>query len=1620
MPFFQNPIPMRTLSLLTGLAFNIASIAGTPPSLAMTENPSSAPAAFEENKGQVRTSNGAVASFVRYRLTQGSTQLFLLENGIAYQFSRLHYPAGYLDLAAEGRLDADKQKQLDALREQVRLETFRMNMLLEGANPQARITTEGRSSDYTQYYNHDALDVHTYTKVTYHEVYPGIDWVVYTTAKGIKYDFVVRPGADPDRIRMRFEHHEELSVDADGNLIHGNRMGRFTEERPVSFQDGKEVATSFVLEGNTLRFALEDHNRNRTLTIDPARIWGTYYGGSGEDLGFSCAVDASGNAYFAGTTMSANGIASGGHQNSNGGSIDAFLVKFNSTGQRQWGTYYGGSGDESAVNAHASAIAVDGSGNVYLAGSTTAVTSIASGGHQITIGGGFDAFLVKFNSSGLRTWATYYGGTGPDIGFSCAVDGSGNVCLAGNTGSTSGIASGGHQNTYGGGTGDGFLVKFNSTGVRLWGTYYGGSAFDDLVACAADGSGNIYLTGKTNSSSSVASGGHQNTIGGLYDAILVKFNSAGVRLWATYYGGTNDDSADACAVDNSGNACIAGSTASITAIAFNGHQNAYGGGSDGLLVKFSADGTRQWGSYYGGPGTDAGYACAFDDAGNSYMAGPTTSSTAIASNGYQNTFGGSRDAMLVKFDVNGVRQWGTYYGAAGNEDGWSCTTDASGNSYLAGSTTSSDAMASGGHQNVHGGGGDAFLVKFEGDPTITTSSITGTVCSGAAVSVPFTPSGTFNAGNIFTAQLSDAGGNFSTPVDIGSLNGTTSGMIEALIPGGTTTGTGYRIRVVSSDPVVVGDDNGSNIEITTPGSPCDDGDPNTNGDMINADCMCAGEPECSTAAALQEAEPNNSNGTATPLTYATVISGTLGACSPTDNTADYFGINTTGQGVLRVEACLSTTGSTPLDVTFNVRVAGAGVLATFNLVAGANDAAITSSFEFPCQGIGNYFISVEVPGITDCMSYAFSYSMLDPVFGNDPFPTPGVAHDTYQDGQNGFYFEASSTDLFNIVPPFNGVMNIEVQAEHSGSAPGTMEVRLYSTAGIVIEEWIMPTGASGVPITTMVSVGCLGNATDYDVRFNAIDCGTSYRWKYTMAAPVFATDPEVSVTPVDYDTFQEGQLGFVGDNSDTYSTTPTLQGLMHFEIQAEHPGSAPATMEFRFQYSGVPTIVQDVPVGANSQPITTIVSVPCRGASIHTVVFEDPEVCGVSYRWRYYTTAPVFAIDAEPNNSPASAIILPEATDATGHLDFLTGVDNGGENNDHYRINLPTDGVLHVNVEAEHVGASSTEILETVIVLSTGTVLATWDAPVGANSTPTSSSFSLSCRGTTVPYYLRLISGTCGVSYRVSWNVTPAFYANDAEPNNSYSAGITMDLSDAWYDGHIGFYNTTDDDFYKFTHAGGPYSVTVSAEHTESGDGTMELAIVNSAGTVFGTFVVPVGGSSSPLTSTFTQPTLGAGALYALRLRDVTCGVSYRLHCATDADNDGVCDVADLCPGGPEPGTPCDDGNTATVDDVITEDCICEGDLTTGLNGTDAANGDLRIWPNPATDEVWMAIGEGATGNAIVIVRDLLGRTVIVLGPIAANASGLYVVQLGGMAQGTYVLDLQIGGKRWSRRIVKA
>ncbi|MDI1354078.1 MAG: SBBP repeat-containing protein [bacterium] len=337
-----------------------------------------------------------------------------------------------------------------------------------------------------------------------------------------------------------------------------------------------------------------------------------------------------------------------------------------------------------------------------------------------------------------RLWGTYYGGSGPNIAGDdratcCVTDANGNVFMAGytNTGTSTLIATlGSHQSTNIGPlySLDGFLVKFDANGVRLWGTYCGGLGDDVINGCAIDPSGNIFVAGNTNSTttSNISTvGSHQSNYSGGYDAFLIKFSNSGLIQWGTYYGGVSNEYGYGCTTDINGNAYLCGvaSAYSNTIIATPGSHQATSIGSDGFLVKFNSSGVRQWGTYYGiSPAS-----CCTDVAGNVFIAGTylgSTSNTAIATPGsHQPVFGGTivsqgTDACLVKFNSNGVRQWGTYYGTSGNEVGKVCAADAIGNVYLAGyaennpPSTGTIISTPLSHQLANQGADDGFLVKF--------------------------------------------------------------------------------------------------------------------------------------------------------------------------------------------------------------------------------------------------------------------------------------------------------------------------------------------------------------------------------------------------------------------------------------------------------------------------------------------------------------------------------------------------------------------------------------------------------------------------------------------------------------------------------------------------------------------------------------------------------------------------------------------------------------------------------------------------------------------------------------------------------------------------------------------
>jgi len=403
-----------------------------------------------------------------------------------------------------------------------------------------------------------------------------------------------------------------------------------------------------------------------------------------------------------------------------------------------YSTYIGGSGNDVGF-----AIAVDGSGNAYVTGSTSSTNyDVTPGAFQTTKStiNPFerDVFVTKLNAAGTAlVYSTYIGGSGQDYGYGIAVDGSGNAYVTGETGSTNyPVTTGAFQTTKSTTNPfdrDVFVTKLNATGTALvYSTYIGGSGDDYGYGIAVDGSGNAYVTGYTTSTDyDVTPGAFQTTKSTTNpfdrDVFVTKLNATGTALvYSTYIGGSGDDYGYGIAVDGSGNAYVTGWTGStdydVTPGAF---QTTNEGGWDVFVTKLNAAGTALvYSTYIGGWYEDRGYAIAVDGSGNAYVTGYTESTDyPVTPGAFQTTKSTTdpleRDVFVTKLNATGTALvYSTYIGGSGQDYGYAIAVDGSGNAYVTGYTYSTDYdVTPGAFQTTNEGGWDVFVTKLNATGT---------------------------------------------------------------------------------------------------------------------------------------------------------------------------------------------------------------------------------------------------------------------------------------------------------------------------------------------------------------------------------------------------------------------------------------------------------------------------------------------------------------------------------------------------------------------------------------------------------------------------------------------------------------------------------------------------------------------------------------------------------------------------------------------------------------------------------------------------------------------------------------------------------------------------------------
>ncbi|MBI2268885.1 MAG: SBBP repeat-containing protein [Bacteroidetes bacterium] len=628
---------------------------------------------FTPNKGQIADMNGKACPDVLYKGNGAGADIYLRKTGISYVYSNLNEVIHEVeedieDLIKAGKLnetDEEKKKNELLLKESVKV--HRVDMDFYSANTNIHTTEQEEVDGYVNYYYsycpQEITNVHQYNKVTYKNIYDNIDVVYYGDKKtGVKYDIIVQPHADPNQIKLYWKGAESIHLNREGNLVIKTSINEFTESIPRVYQviNGKiiDVKTKYVLTPVTeseaiVTFSFSTYNSSFPLIIDP---WATYYGGNHIDYG--------------------------------------------------------------------EGITTDNTGNVLVTGATYSSDFPVLSGFQMVIGtGNPDAFVVKLDQAGTRMWATYYGGSAYDRGTGISCDNAGNIAIAGRTSSPdfptgSTTPNSVFQSIYSGGTvSDAFIVKLNSAGTRLWGTYYGGTGLDRAEGVAIDNSNNILITGYTTGNDFPVFAGFQMIKSGTNDAFVVKFDPAGTRLWATFYGGSSSDYSAAIATDNSDNLIITGRTASVDLPVLGGFQMVKATANDAFVVKFNPTGTRLWATFYGGNNADVGNGITTDNADNILFTGYTGSTNFPVLSGSQMSYqGGTADAYVVKLNPAGTRLWATFYGGTDYETGWRITTDVNNNVFLlmeeedvAQSTMIADACS---YQTLFGGVEDQLIVKF--------------------------------------------------------------------------------------------------------------------------------------------------------------------------------------------------------------------------------------------------------------------------------------------------------------------------------------------------------------------------------------------------------------------------------------------------------------------------------------------------------------------------------------------------------------------------------------------------------------------------------------------------------------------------------------------------------------------------------------------------------------------------------------------------------------------------------------------------------------------------------------------------------------------------------------------
>ena len=579
-----------------------------------------------------------------------------------------------------------------------------------------------------------------FARVRYREIYPGTDLVFYANGRRPEFDYVLRPGADPSLIRLRYEGDVNLSLAPDGRLRIRTPAGDLWQPPPACYQQrgGQRLAVQAgykLIGAQEVAISLGDYDRNLELVIDPLLVWLTYYGGTGLDAATAIALDPQGNVILAGYTESVT-LPAGAAQIVGAPTAeyprDGFVVKLSADGKSVLGAaYLGGSrGDE------IHALAVDGAGNVYVAGRTdsanfpVSVNALQRSPRSSRAWG--EGFVAKLDANLQLVYGTYLGGNEFEQILGIAVDGAGKAHVTGETFSDDFPTTPGVVRTTPcpGYNTDVFVSKLNGNGSALeYSTFVCGRLADRGLAIAVDSAGNAYVAGETTSAdfpvtSPVPQPSQRSS---LEDAFVLKLNPTGTQLlYSTYLGGSFSDAAYAVALDATGAIYLGGATRStdfpVTAGAYQRNHRDGGVHEDAFVARLTPAGdSLAFATYLGGSAGDRITALKADAAGNAYVAGFTASGDFPRSGGpCEPGPSGKYDGFAGRLAAGGARlDWMMVLGGRGDDWVHGLALAPNGEVLIAGRSTSANLPSTPGafrtaYARGYQGGGDAFVARLAG------------------------------------------------------------------------------------------------------------------------------------------------------------------------------------------------------------------------------------------------------------------------------------------------------------------------------------------------------------------------------------------------------------------------------------------------------------------------------------------------------------------------------------------------------------------------------------------------------------------------------------------------------------------------------------------------------------------------------------------------------------------------------------------------------------------------------------------------------------------------------------------------------------------------------------------